>query len=249
MQYSFDIIGDIAVFETQERGKDKEIASRIMRTHKNVKRVFRRTGKRKGKYRLRKLRRIAGKPGPTVHTEHGYRLVIDPERVYFSPRESTERQRIAEQVRPGETVLVMFSGVEPYSIAVAKKQPGVRKVYGVELNPAAEGFALENIRINKLSHKIVHITGDARKISFPFPFDRVVMPLPENGYRFLKTAFDCCKKGGTIHFYGISAEESFFGDVEEHLKKSGFRYRIISRRRVLPYSPGKWRVCLDVKKL
>jgi tRNA (guanine37-N1)-methyltransferase len=253
-EYSFDIIGDIAVFETRERGRDGEIARKIMGIHSSVRRVFRKTGGRRGRYRLSKLRRVLGKPGPTLHTEHGYKLVIDPEKVYFSPRESTERQRIASQARPGERVLVMFSGAEPYSIAIAKKQPGIGKVYGIELNPAAERFALDSIRINKLSHKIVHITGDVRKRAEALiregpSFHRVVMPLPETGHRFLGVAFRACRRGGTIHFYGISSEESPFRDVEARLKKAGFEHRVLSSRKVLPYAPRKWKVCLDVKKL
>ena len=246
MQYSFDIVGDVAVFETRERGNDRKIAGEIISRHKSVRSVFRKTGERKGRYRLRKLKRITGKGGKTVHREHGYLLSMDLEKVYFSSRESTERQRIAEQARPGEKVLVMFSGVEPYSIAIAKKKPEIGKIYGVEINPAAEEFALENIRVNKLSHKIVHITGDVRKVPLPGKFDRVVMPLPEGGKDFLNVAFRECRKGGTIHFYSISGEEDF-RDAENHLK--GYRYKLLSRRKVLPYSPGRWKVCLEIRKL
>ena len=39
---------------------------------------------------------------------------------YFSARLSTERKRVADLVKAGENVLVMFSGVEPYVAVIAK---------------------------------------------------------------------------------------------------------------------------------
>jgi tRNA (guanine37-N1)-methyltransferase len=257
MQYRFDIVGDAAIFETDGKGSDRAIAKEIVSAHPRVKTVYRKAGGREGPYRLRRLKTILGRAGRTLHREYGFSLLLDPRKVYFSPRESTERQRIASLVLPGETVLVMFSGVEPFSIAIAKKQPLVRKVYGIEVNPDCAAFAEENIRANKLGHKVTHMTGDVNKevpklLKAGVKLDRVVMPLPETGHEFLGVAFAACKRGGIIHFYSLSSEASLFEEPEALLKDAASRakakYSITGRKKVLPFAPRRWKVRLDVKK-
>ena len=40
-------------------------------------------------------------------------------------------------------------------------------------------------------------------------FDKIVMPLPHTGYRFLEEAFYCIKPKGKIYFYEIVERKSF----------------------------------------
>jgi len=217
-----------------------------------VKSVLKKVSVRKGKLRLRECELITGDENTEViHKEHGYLLKLDPQKAYFSPREATERQRIAGGVKPNENVLVMFSGVAPMAIAIAKKQPGVRKVYCIEINPDAHKYAKDNIRINKLSHKIYPICGDAKKEvkKLSEKFDRIAMPLPLGAKKFLETAFDCLKREGTIHFYAVGNGDDLFSNtladikgVSQKLKK---RIKILKNKKVLQYAPGKWKVCID----
>ena len=124
------------------------------------------SSERKGIFRKREYRFLAGeKKYTTVHREYGLQFKVNPTEVYFSPRELTERQRIAAQVKPKETVMVMFSGVGPYGLAIAKKQPLVNQVICIEMNPKAAKYARENIRLNRLYGKVVHLTGDVKKKS------------------------------------------------------------------------------------
>ncbi|MBI4176655.1 MAG: hypothetical protein HY518_05595, partial [Candidatus Aenigmarchaeota archaeon] len=111
-----DIIGDIAIVEMPEKGHDnRKVIESILKTHRHVKTICMKAGERSGKYRLRRLKVIHGKETVTIHREYGYQLKLDVRKAYFSPRESTERQRIAGQVKPGETVLVMFAGIGPFA--------------------------------------------------------------------------------------------------------------------------------------
>jgi len=255
---SFDVIGSmekaVAIVEIPEELKSKEklIAEEIMRKNKNVKSVLKKVSKRKGELRLREHIVIAGdKNTEVIHKEHGYLLKVDPQKVYFSPREATERVRIAEQVKPNEIVLVMFSGIAPIALAIAKKQPRVKKVYCIEINSRAHEYAKENVRINKLAHKIYLICGDVREIvgKIHEKFDRIVMPLPLGAGEFLEAAFDCLKEGGIIHFYAVGSGEDIFSEAVNEIKRKvrgvGKRIKILNKKKVLQYAPGKWKICID----
>ena len=256
---SFDIIGNkekaVAIVEIGKGENEKEIAEEIMKKHKNIKSVLRKVSERKGELRLREYELIAGdKNTEVVHKEYGYCLKLDPQKVYFSPREATERQRIAEQVKPNEDVLVMFSGVCPYPLAIVKKQPKVRKILAVEINPDAHRYAEENVKLNKVEGKVFPILGDVKEVCPKYygKFDRVVMPLPLGAESFLDIAIKCLKlEGGIIHFYNWGSEDDLYSRalklIEKNVKKLKKRFEILDKRKVLPYAPKKYKVCIDFK--
>jgi tRNA (guanine37-N1)-methyltransferase len=252
----FDIIGDVAIIEIPEELEPKKlvIAKALTKIQPHIKTVARKLSEREGTFRLRELEILVGKGTETVHKECGCSYKMDVAKVYFSPREATERQRIANHVRPKETVMVFFAGIGPYAIMIAKKQPRVGKVYGIEINPEAVKYMKENVRLNKVQEKVEPVLGDVKKASRPFygKCDRVVMPLPKEGYKFLGETFSCLKPGGgIIHFYHYSHEENLFQEAESLVKKAaqkaGRGFRIIQRRKVLPYGPRVFKVCLDIK--
>jgi len=252
---SFDVIGHIAIVEVPERLKKKKklVAKVIMGLNRHIKTVLEKASERKGIYRTRNYKFLAGEKNfETLHKEYGCVFKLDPTKVYFSPRELTERQRIASQVKEGETVMVMFAGVAPYAIQIAKKQPKVKEVVAIEINPVAVKYARENVILNKVSDKVKIIEGDVREkcIDFYGKCDRVVMPLPMGGEDFLDIAVNCLKERGHIHFYNWGSEPNIFENAEkivmEKLGKLGVKYKIINRRKVLPYAPRKWKVCLDI---
>ena len=121
---SFDIVGSrekaVAIIEMPEdRETAKKIAEEIMRIHKNVKTVLGKVGERKGEFRIRDYEVIMGEEDTeVVHKEYGCFFKLDPRKVYFSPREATERQRIASLVKPGEKVLEMHGKVAEQSLYV-----------------------------------------------------------------------------------------------------------------------------------
>ncbi len=257
---SYDIIGSrekaVAIVEIPEglEGKEELVAKAIMSLHKNVKSVLAKASERRGIYRTRELRLIAGDPDTeVVHKEHGCLFKLDPRKVYFSPREATERLRIAKRVKPGEKVLVMFSGVCPYPIMIAKKQPLVEKVIGVEINPDAHRYALENVKLNKVEGKVLPILGDVRDVcpKLGEKFDRVVMPLPKGAHEYLDVAIPRVKKGGVLHFYHWAREDDLFSEAEglvvEEAERMGRKATVLERRKVLPYAPRVWKVRVDFR--
>ena len=257
MRYSFDIIGSrekaVAVIKMNYEGDPERIAEEIMKRHKNVKAVLLEESPREGDMRLRKLKLIRGSEDTEViHVEYGIKIKLDPRLVYFSPREGEERQRIARKVRPGEKVLVMFAGVGPYALAVAKRQPEAY-VIGVEINEIAYKYFLENIRINKMEGRVEAVLGDVRDVCPKFfgTFDRVIMPLPLHAYHFLDIAIKSLRSsGGELHFYYWGGEDAFEKAemlVKEEAEKLGFSPTVLERIRVSSYSPRTWKVRVDFK--
>jgi len=255
---SFDILGSrsgaVAVIEIPDElaAYEKEIAEAIQAVHKNVRSVLSKDSGRGGEYRLISLRLIAGEPDTEViHKESGCRFKLDPQVTYFSTRESTERERIVEEVQPGEDVLVLFSGVSPIAICIAKRHPSVT-VTAVEINPEAHRYALENIELNKVADRVKPILGDVREVcpSLNTVFDRVFMPLPKGAHMFLDITIPMVKPGGVLHFYHWAPEDDLFSEarglVVEAADEAGRRAEFIGGVKVSLYSPCVYKVRVDM---
>ena len=256
---SYDVIGSkqkaVAVIELPKGLREHEsvIAGTLMGIQRNVKSVLVKESERAGEYRTRELRLVAGDPDTEVlHKESGCLFRLDPRAVYFSPRESAERERIAAAVADGEEVLVMFSGVGPLPICIAKRHGKVR-VTAVELNLEAHNYCVENIHLNGVSDRVTAIRGDVREIlnGLGRDFDRVLMPLPKGAYRFLDIAIPLLKDGGVLHFYHWAPEDDQYTEAEELVNRAaeayGRRAEFIDRVRISQYSPRVWKIRLDAK--
>jgi len=256
---SFDVIGSkqeaVAIIEVPEEIRDYEeaIAHAVMRVQKNVASVLSKESGRAGEFRIREMRLIAGDPDTEVlHRESGCAFRLDPKTVYFSPRESQERGRIAEGTADGEEVLVMFSGVGPLPIRIAKHRPDVRAT-AIELNPYAHNYCVENIHLNRVGDRIEAVLGDVREVagSLDRQYDRILMPLPKGAYMFLDVAVPLLQDGGVLHFYHWAPSEDMYGEAEE-LVKAAFREEgreavVTDRVRVSQYSPRYWKVRIDAE--
>ncbi len=248
-----DIIGSrekaVAIIE---KGGKKE-ALELMKRYANVKSVLKKQGGREGVFRIYKLRLLAGdKNTEVVHREYGMLFRVDPREAYFSPREAEERQRIAALAKGGERILVMFSGVAPYAIAIARQKNC--EIVCVEINRKAVEYADESIKLNRLVGSVENVCADIKKVYKSLgKFDRILMPLPETAYKFLPEAFALAKKGAIIHLYGISEEKSLFSDIEEKVKNIAdnmkAKYKIFGRQKVLPFGVRMWKVRIDLKAI
>lgn len=256
---SFDIIGDIAIIEIPPElsKKEKKIGKAILEVHKNVKTVCKRRGIHKGVFRIRPVKVIAGKKKTeTLYKEHGVLMKLDIAKVYFTPRLSHERERIAEQVKKGEVIGAFFAGVGPFPLVIFKKQPNV-KIYAVELNPDAFKYLEDNIRINKAGGAIEPILGDVRELGSCCPvmprLDRILMPLPKGGEDFLPIVFERIKAKGIIHFYQFGRKEKPYVEALRKIKAvakgCGRKIKIIRKKEVRPYSPGVVQIVIDFRVL
>ncbi len=248
----FDVVGDIAIMEVPRElaKKEKIIAQTLLKLLPYIKVVVKKKGGHTGVYRKQPVQIISGqKRKTTMHKEHGLTFALNVETCYFSPRLSTERLRIAQQVKAGEQVLVLFSGVAPYVLVIAKHSKAAR-VYGVEANPAAHRYAAQNVQLNKLGHKVVVMKGDAKKAIPKMRFDRIVMPWPQRADAFLDVALKAIKKGGTIHYYDFQPEGDFSEAKQLVLnacKKAAKRCTILRTVECGQVGVRVYRVCVDVK--
>jgi tRNA (guanine37-N1)-methyltransferase len=256
---SYDLVGSregaVAIVDipSELRGREGWIAREIMRRHRNVRSVLRKASERVGPFRLRAHKLIAGDElTEVVHREYGYRLKLDPRLVYFSPREGTERQRVASQVRPREIIMYQFCGVAPYAMAILKAQPRVKKIIAVDINPDAIRYAVENIKLNRLEGKVIAILGDVREVCGGWygKCDRVIMTLPLGATGYLDVAARCLKpQGGVIHYYSWGPEADPFSRARGEIRRVIKKFKILDERLVLPYRPRTFKVCVDVKVL
>lgn len=254
LRASFDVVGTIAIIEIPRElvKKQKIIASTVMSLNPYIKTVAKKSGGHIGKYRRQKLVVIAGeKTKITEHKESGLRMKLNAETCYFSPRLVTERMRITSLVQPKEKILVMFSGIAPYPLVLAKHSPAA-KIVGVEMNPEAHKYAVENVKMNKLQHKIELFKGDVRKIvpKIAGLFDRIIMPLPKTGEEFLNTALAKIKKKGTIHLYQFAEEDKFVEAEQKVLKqckKLNKKCTILQTIKAGQHAPRVFRVCVDLE--
>ncbi len=256
---SFDIIGSrsgaVAIVEIPEELEQYkyDIAEAILKINKHVKCVLRKIGPRKGIYRLYDYEVLISGPTEVLHKECGYYIKVDPLKVYFSPRDHTDRLDIARQVRNGESILYLFAGAGPYAIAICKINPSVRVIHCVEINPIAIGYMIENIRINKLKGKIIPIEGDVSKVApeFYYKSDRVLMTLPLGASQYINHGLLCIRsEGGYLHFYHIGKEPDIFSEAErivyDAASNIGRGVKIIGRKIVRDYAPRMYKIRLDI---
>jgi tRNA (guanine37-N1)-methyltransferase len=256
---SYDIYGSktkaVAVIEISEdlRNIEEDIANALMRVNRNVSGVLVKESARTGEFRTRSLRLLAGDPDTEVlHKESGCIFRLDPATVYFSPRESKERDRITKIVQENENILVMFSGIGPIPIRIAKVHRRVN-LTSIELNPIAHNYCVENIHLNKVSNQIKVIQGDVRKICPQFKklFNRIIMPLPKGAYKFLDVAIPILKNEGTIHLYHWATKETAFSEAESIINKVAENFNreveFTGHVKVSQYSPGTWKVRIDAR--
>lgn len=247
---SFDVIGSVAVLEIElPREKEKLVAEAMLAAFPSLKTVCKKAGTIEDEFRVRPVKVLAGDGTETLYMEHGCRMRLDVGKVYFSPRLSTERLRVAKQVAPGERVLVMFAGVGPYALLIAKSQPEAR-VWAVEKNPEGVKYLKENIVLNGLEGRVEAILGDVREVvpGLGMKFDRIVMPLPKGAGDFLDVAFAALKNGGIVHFYGFGkTREGAVKTLEDAARRDGMKAKVLSSKTCGEIGPKTYRLVVDAQ--
>ena len=252
---SFDQIGDIIIVRIPDSllSKKKLIGETLLKQVKIAKGIFYQASAVEGDFRTRNLEILAGdNKTETEYKEFGCKFTVDVENAFFSPRLSTERERIANLVQNGETVVNMFAGVGMFSVMIAKKKKCV--VYSIDINPIAARLCEQNIKSNKLVGNVISINGDALQIiqdQLQNKSDRTLMLLPERSDEFLESAINATKNGGIIHYYShIHADKkSNAGKLsEEHyLQVTPVKSEILGSKIVRAVGPRYYQTVVDVK--
>jgi len=254
LKKSFDIIGDVVILEIPENlEKYKNTIGEAALNFTKRKAIFMKKSAIKGVMRVREIEHIAGENNSqTLYKEHGIRLKLDLEDVYFSPRLATERLRVAKEVSEDETILDMFAGIGPFPILIAKNTKV--KIFAVDINTTAIEYMKENITLNRLKGEIIPILGDINEVSYEkfqkkrIKFDRIIMNLPGTSFKFLGLAISLIKSGGVIHYYEFSDSYSQASQrIEKIANDYGMKSKVLASRKVKSSSPGMWHIVIDAK--
>ncbi|OUJ18325.1 Wybutosine (yW) biosynthesis enzyme Trm5 tRNA (guanine) methyltransferase [Methanonatronarchaeum thermophilum] len=253
---SYDILGDIAIIEIPPKltGKQKQIGQALMKVHKNLNSVYKPQTNVQGEYRTKIHQLIAGKhKTETTHKEHGIKYKLDINEVFFTPRLAREREIIAKQIKPGEIVFDMFTGVGPFAILIAKKTKA-QKIYAVDKNEKAIKYLQKNTEINNVTQKIETIHGDIKNIAkmYKGTSDRAIMNLPFKSNQFIDQAIDLLHKDtGIIHYYDIRKENDLYQTpiqkIKQKVHKKGLNLKILNKRTIRSYSPNTQNIAIDIK--
>lgn len=255
---AFDVLGNIAVINLQRAFNTidkKKLAEKILKENKNIKTVLEKTGKVKGRLRKPETRYLAGeKTKEVVYRENNCVFRFNIDTTYFSPRLSGERKELASKIKKGEVVLVMFAGVGPLPIVLAKNSKS-GKIYHNELNRQANQYAKLNVELNRLKDKIEFVNGDIKLVAEKLrkqkkKFDVILMPRPQLKESFLKQAFMLSKKGTRIYYYDFcnEGEEKL---IEEKIileaSKAKKKIKILATKKAGEIAPYKIRLRVDFK--
>jgi tRNA (guanine37-N1)-methyltransferase len=255
---SFDVIGDIAIIELSPTTEpfEKNIAEALMKVHKSVKTVYSKAGPITDSQRLRPLHHVLGAfRTVTIHKELGCRFKIDISKAYFSPRLSSEHNRVAEQVQPGECVVDMFAGVGPFSILIAKRLEDVQ-VNAIDANLEAVKLIRENAKLNKVQDRIRVWPGDARAVikdNLVGIATRVIMNHPSQSREFLEPACQTLRRdGGILHYYtfadGLDSESKARKELTNAIDGSVWTIESpAATHKVRGVAPMKWQIVVDAK--
>lgn len=245
---SFDTIGDIAIVDIPDelQNQKMEIAQTLL-TRKPINTVVQKSSKVHGRFRTRTYEYLAGEQKwETIHTEYNLKFKVDINKVYFNPRLATERLRIAQKVKPHETVTDMFCGVGPFSIMISKYSEAAT-IYAIDINADAINFLKENLKLNKIEN-VIPVLGDAKeKLSQIGHADRIIMNLPQKAFEFLPEAL---QYGCIIHYYRITSDVQ--GEIERITclqDKMGIPIRICHYRTVKSYAPDMEMCRIDISTI
>ncbi|MGY4884511.1 MAG: class I SAM-dependent methyltransferase [Nanobdellota archaeon] len=253
---SFNILGNIAVVNFSDGTKSlekKKFAKEILEKNKIIKTVLEKSGRFSGRLRKMETKHLAGEKNKEVlYKENNCTFRFNIDTTYFSPRLSNERKEISSLIQKNSTVLVMFAGVAPFSIVIAKNSKP-KEIYSNEINREANKYAEINAEINGVKNKINFVNGDIKKIAFKLKgqgknFDYIVMPRPNLKESFLEQAFMLSKKGTKIYYYDfckVDETDLIVKKIKEQAEKFKFSIKILNVKSAGETAPYKIRVRVD----
>jgi len=253
--YPYDILGSTAIVKFPMKMKfveKKKYCEKLLKENNSLKTILEKVRKFSGRLRKMQTKFISGeKTKEVLYRENGCVFRFNIDTTYFSPRLSNERKEVASLIKPGEEVLVMFAGVSPFSIVIAKNS-SAKKVFSNEINREANKYGELNISLNKLKDKVVLVPGDVKKISKKLrrKFEVIVMPRPQLKDSFLKEAFSLSKKGTRIYYYDFcleSEKEKIVEKVKDEAMKSKKKIKIFGIKNAGEIGAYKFRLRLDLQ--
>lgn len=249
----YDRLGNIAVIDPKGMtgAQERALARHIVDGNRTITTVLAKDGPVEGRYRTRKVRYVAGKRTFEARCrEHGCTFEFDVRKTFFSARLAFERARVAELARHDRHVIVMFAGIGPFAIQIAKRNRSA-EVVAIELNRYACGQMKREMELNRTPN-VVPVQGDVKRIGPRYDnfADRIVMPLPKTSIRFLDDAYAMAGNGCVVHLYAfvrLDGLDGLIGRIREHAKRNSYSVRVLFTRTVRNYSAREMEAVVDYR--
>jgi tRNA (guanine37-N1)-methyltransferase len=253
----FDQIGFICLLRLDPEVTTKEFRQRtgqlIIDSHPKIKTAVNKIDNTRGTTRVYPIEHLSGlKSYRSWHREYGVLIKVDLENTYFNPRLAEEHNKISLEIKKGEKILDLFTGVGPFALHCARAVEC--QVYAVDINPIAIACLMKSIRKNKLLGEILPIIGDSGSIFQVKKFyDRVIINLPGKSVEFLELAANLVKKNGLIHFYQfidkVKSPVQFMESLIEDKLKNTQIYKIQDIQIGREVSPSKIQMNVSIQIL
>jgi len=253
---SFNVLGNVAIvnFSDNIKASDKKkFALELMKNNKLIKTVLEKSGKFHGRLRKMRTKHLVGERNKEIlYKENNCNFRFNIDTTYFSPRLSNERKEISSFINKDSSVLVMFAGVAPYSIVIAKNSRP-KEIYSNEINREANKYAELNAELNGVKNRIKFVNGDIKKIALKLKqqkktFDFIIMPRPNLKESFLKETFMLSKKKTKIFYYDFCKENEkdlIVEMIKKEAKKCKKKIKILKIKSAGEIAPYKIRVRVD----
>lgn len=249
---SYQIVGDIMLIKflrLKTKKQKKIVIDTILKIFPHIKTICE-IKQISGEYRKPKIVKLVGKETITTHKENDVMYKIDVSKLMFSKGNLSERKRLIDKIKTGETIVDMFAGIGYFSLGISKFSSAAR-VYAIEKNKVAAKYLKENIKINKLKN-ITPLLIDCRKAQNKYNIqgaDRIIMGYFPATEKFLKFAIKMGKPGTIIHFHNTYQNKELWEKPIEHINKVceglGIKYKILECKKVKSFAPNVFHVVID----
>ena len=252
---SFDVVGSVVAIRLEEPllPYREEIGRALLAFVPGVRTVAIDHGVQ-GVARIRSLEVIAGERTlVTSVKENGLTFTVDLGGVYFSPRLAREHGRVAALVEDGEKVLDIFCGFGPFGLTILRRNAHA-SVVSLDSNPRAIELLLLNARSLKVDQRLEAYCQDAAVfLEEERSFDRAIMNLPREGYKYLGKVGRRVKRHGRLHFYGLFLRDQRRTADQEVLSALSIpgvqnAWSLEESREVHPYSPSRSLMTFTLRK-
>ena len=269
---AFEVQGDIQIvkIEPEIQRFEKKIAEAMLQQSANIRLICADEGVQ-GDFRIRKLRVIQSRDDDestlTRIKENGYSLWVDPAKVYFSIRLSTQRintaisaTKLSQRLNRGIVVCDPYAGVGPSMGALLTEQGLLAGYHVGDLNPAAVELLEMNVDylISKSDDSFTPSTircSDAREWALDDELtescDLLLVNLPHNSIGHLPKLIPLLRKGDITLLRGWAITERDELDSQKQLivdavENSAAMIESVTIEEIKGFSSSKCFACFEV---
>lgn len=161
---SFEEVGHIAHLNLRDEALPyrRIIGAVLLEKHPRIRTIINKLGTIENEWRVFDMEVLAGDEDTVAEVkQHGARFKLDFRRVYWNSRLEAEHCRLVEHwFRAGQVVVDAMAGVGPFAVPAGRL--GCH-VYANDLNPDSYKWLVENIKLNKVGHRVSPFNMDGRE--------------------------------------------------------------------------------------